>query len=146
KLHRNAKMIVVDPRLTRTAATADLFLQIRAGSDLAFLGGMINYAIANGRIAHDYLVHFTNAAFIVREGFKLPDDGLFSGFDPATQTYDQSTWNYEQAGQAGRAGQAGTSGLPADVAHDVTLQHPRCVFQLLKQQYSRYTPEMVERI
>ena len=129
KLHRNAKMIVVDPRLTRTAATADLFLQIRAGSDLAFLGGIINYAIANGRIARDYLVHFTNASFIVKEGFKLPEDGLFSGFDPATQTYDQSTWNYEEP-----------------VAHDPALQHPRCVFQLLKQQYSRYTPEMVERI
>jgi len=144
KLHRNAKMIVVDPRLTRTAATADLFLQIRAGADLAFLGGVINYAIANGRIARDYLVHFTNAAFIVKEGFKLPDDGLFSGFDPATQTYDTATWNYEEARGAGAAG--GASGLPPNVAHDVTLQHPRSVFQLLKQQYSRYTPEMVERI
>src|SRR5579872_1706338 len=132
KLHRNAKMIVVDPRLTRTAATADLFLQIRAAADLAFLGGVINYAIANGRIAHEYLVHFTNASFIVKDGFKLPEDGLFSGFDPATQTYDRSTWNYESAGPS--------------VAFDVTLQHPRCVFQLLKQQYSRYTPEMVERI
>src|ERR1043166_4943403 len=115
KLHRNAKMIVVDPRLTRTAATADLFLQIRAGADLAFLGGVINYAIANGRIARDYLVHFTNAAFIVKEGFKLPDDGLFSGFDPATQTYDTATWNYEEARGAGAAG--GASGLPPNVAH-----------------------------
>src|SRR5436189_3408006 len=145
KLHRNAKMIVIDPRLTRTAVTADLFLQIRAGADLAFLGGLLNYAIANDRIAHDYLVHFTNAAFIVREGFTLPEDGLFSGFDPATQTYDKSSWNYEDAGARGFS-RAEPSGLPADVAHDVTLQHPRCVFQLLKQQYSRYTPQMVERI
>src|SRR5262249_29603574 len=154
KKTRNAKMIVVDPRLTRTAATADLFLQIRAGSDLAFLGGLINYAIANGRIARDYLVHFTNASFIVKEGFKLPEDGLFSGFDPATQTYDKSTWNYEAGGAGADVARgfqpSGTSATPAtlppNVAHDVTLQHPRCVFQLLKQQYSRYTPEMVERI
>ena len=82
KLQRNAKMIVVDPRFTRTAATADLFLQIRAGTDIAFLGGLINYAIENNRIARDYLVNYTNAAFIVKEGFKLPEDGLFSGFDP----------------------------------------------------------------
>src|SRR6059036_1831876 len=95
---RNAKMIVVDPRYTRTAATADLFLQIRAGADIAFLGGMIRYAIENNRIAHDYLVNYTNAAFIVKEGFKLPEDGLYSGFDAATQVYDKSTWNYQEGG------------------------------------------------
>src|SRR3954462_12255253 len=98
KCVRNAKMIVVDPRFTRTAATADLFLQIRAGADIAFLGGMIDYAIANERLAKDYLVHYTNAAFIVKEGFKLPEDGLFSGFDPKTQTYDKATWNYDPGG------------------------------------------------
>jgi formate dehydrogenase major subunit len=205
KLQRNAKMIVVDPRFTRTAATADLFLQIRAGADIAFLGGVINYAIQNGRIAHDYVLNFTNAAFIVKDGFKLPEDGLFSGFDAESQLYDQSTWNYEQGGRisqqqvAAAAGNTGSGGggaarsnvqtpapsnapasakpapmaglgyaaqgpggakadvthmtrgkttpsLPPNVAYDPTLQHPRCVFQLLKQQYSRYTPEMVERI
>ena len=99
KLHRNAKMIVVDPRFTRTAATADLFLQIRAGADIAFLGGLINYAIAHGRIAREYLVNYTNASFIVQEGFKLPEDGLYSGFDPSTQIYDKSTWNYEAGGR-----------------------------------------------
>src|SRR3989441_1106906 len=87
KLQRNAKMIVVDPRFTRTAATADLFLQIRAGTDIAFLGGLVNYAIGNNRIAKDYLVNYTNAAFIVKEGFKLPDDGLYSGFEVATIIY-----------------------------------------------------------
>ena len=66
KRNRNAKTIVVDPRFTRTAATADMFLQIRAGADIAFLGGIINYAIANQRIAKEYLAHFTNAAFIVK--------------------------------------------------------------------------------
>lgn len=200
KLQRNAKMIVVDPRFTRTASTADLFLQIRAGSDIAFLGGLINYAIAEGRIARDYLVNYTNAAFLVQEGFALPEDGLFSGFDPATRAYDPATWNYEAGGrltdeqvaaavQSAAAGDpaesAGASGaaaapaptglgiaaqgpagasagaagsapggatrptlprLPSDVAYDPTLQHPRTVFQLLRRQYSRYTPEMVERI
>jgi formate dehydrogenase major subunit len=200
KRTRNAKMIVVDPRFTRTAATSDVFCQIRAGADIAFLGGVIRYAIENNRIAKDYLVNYTNAAFIVKEGFQLPEDGLYSGFDAATQTYDKSTWNYEEGGDksreaataapaVGHTGGASTSKdsggsgqgqqssigsgpgltgqgysgmggggakameptkpastLPPKVAYDLTLQHPRCVFQLLKQQYSRYTPEMVERI
>jgi formate dehydrogenase major subunit len=144
KVHRNAKLISVDPRFTRTSANADLFLQIRAGSDIAFLGGLINYAIQHGRIAHDYVVNFTNAAFIVREGFKLPEDGLFSGFDASSGTYDKTTWNYEAA--TAHSSPAAPAALPPDVAYDPTLQHPRSVFQLLKQQYSRYTPEMVERI
>jgi formate dehydrogenase major subunit len=163
KVHRNAKTIVVDPRLTRTAANADMYLQIRAGADIAFLGGLIHYAIENNRIAKDYLVNYTNAAFIIREGFKLPDDGLYSGFDPAKQVYDKSTWNYEEGGDlSGNKAEAvhhaaapapATPGTPAPppalppkVAYDLTLQHPRCVFQLLKKQYDRYTPEMVERI
>ena len=140
KRNRNAKMIVVDPRFTRTAATADLFLQIRAGADIAFLGGIINYAIANQRIAKEYLSNFTNAAFLVQEGFKLPEDGLYSGFDEASSTYDRSSWNYEAKGASE------PNKLPGSVAFDITLENPRCVYQLLKQQYSRYTPEMVERI
>jgi formate dehydrogenase major subunit len=98
KIHRNAKTIVVDPRLTRTAANADMYVQIRAGSDIAFLGGVINYAIANNRIAKDYLVNYTNAAFIIKDGFSLPEDGLFSGFDPEKKVYDKKTWNYEEGG------------------------------------------------
>jgi formate dehydrogenase major subunit len=158
KRNRNAKIIVVDPRFTRTAATADLFLQIRAGADIAFLGGLIHYAIENNRIAKEYLTNYTNAAFIVKEGFKLPEDGLYSGFDRATRIYDNATWNYEEGGDmSGSAASAAerakatepakpTPMLPPQVAYDLTLQHPRCVFQLLKKQYSRYTPEMVERI
>ncbi len=161
KRQRNAKMIVIDPRFTRTAATADMFLQIRAGADIALLGGIIRYALENGRIAKEYLVNFTNASFLVKEGFKLPEDGLYSGFDPATHSYDRSTWNYEGAsaggGSSAHLGQAPvpvTGGgpapalppLPANVTSDPTFEHPRCVYQLLKQQYSRYTPEMVERI
>ena len=112
KKTRNAKMIVVDPRFTRTAAVADLFLQIRAGSDIAFLGGLVNYAIENNRLARDYLVNYTNAAFVVKEGFKLPEDGLFSGFDAQGTTYDKETWNYEAGGNVGpkAATGAGSSG------------------------------------
>ena len=146
KLHRNAKMIVVDPRFTRTAASADLFLQIRAGADIAFLGGVIRYAVENNRLAHDYLVNYTNAAFIVKEGFKLPDDGLYSGFDPSTQVYDKSTWNYESGGAVAGSSASDPATLPRTVAFDTSLRHPRSVFQLLKQQYAKYTPEMVERI
>ena len=89
KVHRNAKTIVIDPRLTRTAANADPYLQIRAGSDIAFLGGMINYAIANNRIAKDYLVNYTNAAFIIKDGFKLPDDGRVGIFSILRAAFDQ---------------------------------------------------------
>jgi formate dehydrogenase major subunit len=149
---RNAKLIVIDPRFTRTAAVSDLFIQIRAGSDIAFLGGLINYAIQNNRIAKDYVTNYTNASFIVKDGFELPEDGLYSGFDPATQVYDKSTWNYEEAGGGhtppalGKDGKPFPPSLPQLVNHDLTLQNPRCVFQLLSKHYSRYTPEMVERI
>src|SRR5262245_45082737 len=111
---RNARMIVVDPRFTRTAAVADVFLQIRAGSDIAFLGGLINYAIQNGRVAWDYVKNFTNASFVVKEGFKLPEDGLYSGFDAGTQIYDKSTWNYEEGGNLTPPGAVGEPG--ADLA------------------------------
>ncbi len=145
KRQRNAKMIVVDPRFTRTAAVADMFLQIRAGADIAFLGGMIHYALENQRVAKEYLANHTNAAFVIQEGFKLAEDGLYSGFDSGTQTYDKSTWNYEALGRAG-APSAGPASLPPSVTFDPKLEHPRCVYQLLKKHYSRYTPEMVERI
>src|SRR6202049_2397220 len=158
KRTRNAKIISVDPRFTRTSAVADLFCQIRAGTDIAFLGGVVRYAIENNRIAKEYLVNYTNAAFIVKGEFKLPadTDGVFSGFDAQKQTYDRSSWNY--SGTGGKplqnpgmsTGQSGTPPplppLPEKVDYDLTLQNPRCVFQLLKKHYSRYTPEMVERI
>ena len=145
KRQRNAKMIVVDPRFTRTAATADLYLPIRAGADIAFLGGLIHYAIENNRIAKEYVVNFTNASFLIQDGFKLPDDGLYSGFDEASKTYDRSSWNYQAHG-GGTPAEGVPASLPPDVAFDATLQNPRCVYQLLKTHYSRYTPEMVERI
>jgi formate dehydrogenase major subunit len=177
KRQRNAKMIVVDPRFTRTASVADLHLQIRAGSDIAFLGGLINYAIENNRVHKEYLINYTNAAFIVKDGFKLPEDGLFSGYNPATRSYDKSTWNYAgtgggagavvpakaaihqsaaQSASGSKPGDATQHGyaaaatpppmMPENIAFDLTLENPQCVYQLLKKQYSRYTPEMVERI
>ncbi len=147
---RNAKMIVVDPRFNRTAATADLFCQIRAGADIAFLGGMIRYAIENNRIAKDYLLNYTNAAFIVRDDFRLPTDtdGVFSGFDAKTQTYAKATWNYAGRGAAG--GKDATPppppALPEQIEFDLSLKDPNCVYQLLRKHYSRYTPAIVERI
>src|ERR1700733_14703922 len=144
KRNRNAKLISVDPRFTRTSSTADLFCQIRAGTDIAFLGGLIRYAIENNRIAKDYLVNYTNAAFVVKEGFRLPEDGLFSGFDATGGKYDNSTWNYEQGSDVtGEGGQGATPssaalgdaphpnaapgaaaasapGLPPNVAYDLT--------------------------
>jgi formate dehydrogenase major subunit len=149
KRTRNAKIISVDPRFTRTSAVADLFCQIRAGADIAFLGGVINYAIENNRIAKDYIVNYTNAAFVVKRDFKLPGDtdGVFSGFDAGKHTYDRASWNYAGAGgAAGAAAPGALPPLPEKVEYDLTLQNPNCVFQLLKKHYSRYTPEMVERI
>src|SRR5271163_2842820 len=111
KRHRNAKIISVDPRFTRTSSTADLFLQIRAGTDIAFLGGLIRYAIENNRYAKEYLINYTNAAFIVKEGFKLPEDGLYSGFDATAGTYDKTTWNYQEGGDfSGKTDGAASAG------------------------------------
>jgi formate dehydrogenase major subunit len=161
KRTRNAKIISVDPRFTRTSAVADLFCQIRAGTDIAFLGGLINYAIENNRIAKEYLINYTNAAFIVRGDFKLPadTDGVFSGFDAQKQTYEKSSWNYAGPGQTMREQQVAevaarlepaspppALALPETLTYDLSLQNPNCVFQLLKKHYSRYTPDMVERI
>jgi len=146
---RNAKMIVVDPRFTRTAAVADLFAQIRAGSDIACLGGIIRYAIENNRIAKDYLLNYTNASFIVDPKFKLPEnDGVFSGFDTEKKSYDRATWNYAGAvAPPPKPGQPpALPPLPEKVEHDPTLQNPNCVYQLLRKHYSTYTPEMVERV
>jgi len=155
KRTRSAKMISVDPRFTRTSAVADLFCQIRAGTDIAFLGGVINYAIENNRIAKDYLIHFTNAAFVVDSDFKLPADadGVFSGFDAEKHSYNRASWNYSggkpaqtASAAAGQSALPPLPPLPEKVDYDLTLQNPNCVFQLLKKHYSRYTPEMVERI
>ncbi len=132
KAHNRATFIVVDPRFTRSAAVADLYAPLRTGTDIAFLGGVINYLLSHDKIQHEYVKAYTNASLIVREGYSF-DDGLFSGYDEAAHKYDRSTWAYE----------IGPDGY-AKV--DETLNHPRCVLQLLKTHYSRYTPEVVSNI
>ena len=94
KRNRNAKLLVVDPRFTRTASVSDYFVQIRVGTDIAFLGGLIRYLIENQRYNKEYLVNFTNAGFVVDKDFKLPEDeGVFSGFDEQKLSYNRSSWN-----------------------------------------------------
>src|SRR6266481_6722794 len=132
KAHNKAKLIVVDPRFTRSAAVADLYVPIRAGTDIAWLGGLINYLLTQDKIQHEYVKAYTNATFIVKPGFGF-SDGLFTGYDAQKRDYDRSSWGYE-------IGEDGYAKL------DETLQDARCVFQLMKAHYARYTPEMVERI
>jgi formate dehydrogenase major subunit len=132
KAHNGARLIVVDPRFTRTASVADLYCPIRQGTDIAFLSGVAKYLIDNDRIQHDYVRAFTNAPFVVREGFEYRD-GLFTGYDEAKRDYDKSSWDYE-IGPDGYA------------VVDETMQHPRSVLQLLRRQIAAFTPEMVERI
>ncbi len=132
KANRGAKLIVVDPRFTRSAAVADFYAPIRQGTDIAFLLGVINYCIRNDKVQWGYAKAFTNAPYLVKEGFGYRD-GLFTGYDEAKRDYDKSTWDYE----------LGPDGY---VVADDTLQHPRCVWSLLKQHVAVYTPDMVERI
>ncbi len=158
---RGAKVIHVDPRFTRTSALADTFVPLRVGSDIAFLGGVINYVLQNELDFRDYVVSYTNAATIVSDDFRDTEDldGLFSGFDPETRTYDPVSWQYaghEQDGddrqdhheqrETASAQQHETHGMSVDgdVERDETLQHPNCVYQILKRHYARYTPEMVQ--
>jgi formate dehydrogenase major subunit len=156
-----AKIIHVDPRFTRTSAMSDYWLPLRAGSDLAFLGGLIRYALENERYFRDYVVHYTNAPTILRADFRDTEDldGLFSGWDAKKRQYDPETWLYEGATKKGGGapghrevggGQEKDRGGEAqnldDPQQDRTLQNPRCVFQVLKRHFSRYTPEMVEQL
>ena len=103
---RGATIVHIDPRFTRTSAVADLYVPLRAGSDIAFLGGIINHILANERYFRDYVISYTNAATIVSEDFQDADQlgGLFSGFDPATGTYDTTSWAYEGMETAAAAG------------------------------------------
>ncbi len=153
-----AKIIHVDPRFTRTSAMADYWLPLRAGSDLVFLGAMIHYVLQNEREFREYVVPYTNAATILRDDFVDTEDldGLFSGWDAKNRKYDPETWLYEGAAKKGDGGHNEDSGghgkdrggeaQNLDEPHrDPTLQHPRCVFQVLKRHFARYTPEMVER-
>ncbi|MFN2451869.1 MAG: formate dehydrogenase, partial [Candidatus Dormibacteria bacterium] len=176
---RGARVIHIDPRFTRTSAVADLHVPLRAGSDIAFLGGIVNYILSNEKYFHEYVVKYTNAPTLVREEFRDVDelDGLFSGYDPETGTYDHTSWAYEGMEEAPAAGERdaahkdgkgdtggerassrksrsagheqGSRGATLEhstVQRDETLEHPRCVFQVLKRHYARYTPEVVADI
>ncbi|MCT2585432.1 formate dehydrogenase [Actinophytocola gossypii] len=171
---RGATVIHVDPRFTRTSALSDLHVPIRAGTDIAFLGGIINHVLETDAIFREFVVNYTNAATIVTEDFQDTEDldGLFSGFDTEARTYSFDTWSYVGApaapasgvrdrtpGQrhedkqdirdAGRGEQHGSGGAALEGTspeRDETLQHPRCVYQILKRHYARYTPAMVQEV
>jgi formate dehydrogenase major subunit len=161
---RGGRVIHVDPRFTRTSAMADLHVPIRAGSDIAFLGGVIRHILENGREFREYVRHFTNAPVIISEDFEDTEDldGFFSGFVPEDGVYKPASWGYQDAGgelAAGKSEQtADVSGEQAHGAHGMSLpggrpphvdpdmEHPRCVLQLLKRHFRRYTPELVEEV
>jgi formate dehydrogenase major subunit len=159
-----AKLIHIDPRFTRTSAVADIYVPIRAGSDIVFLGGLINWVIQNQKYFADYVVNYTNAATIINSDFRDTEDleGLFSGYSPDTRTYNNASWQYDRA----QAQQPPAYGFDAAMATDTsqnydalvkalvppreqkdpTLQNPNCVFQILSRHFARYTPEVVEQI
>ena len=134
-IENGATLIHVDPRFTRTSSKAHIYAPIRPGTDIAFLGGMINYIIQNKLYFEEYVKLYTNATFLVKPDFKLPGDngGVFSGYDPIKRKYNKSTWKF----------QLDENGNPKK---DLSMQDPNCVFQLLKKHFSRYTPEIVSEI
>src|SRR5262249_45505168 len=172
---KGATLIHVDPRFTRTSAHCDVFVGIRAGTDIAFLGGVINYVLTNERWFREYVRAYTNASTIIQEGYQDTEDlaGLFSGYNPPTHRYNARTghWGYQRCScdpngepaeemikeSHGVHGDSLMAGSPAHSAprghmtdgpadegcHDPTLRHPRCVMQLLRRHFARYTPEMV---
>ena len=166
---RGAKIIHIDPRFSRTSAMADMFVPVRAGADIAFLGGIVNYVLTHEKYFHEYVLNYTNASVILSEDFADTEDldGVFSGLDREQRCYNPYAWRYEgfepgaasgargvewddecriheaARGEAHGSGGAAASHTPQT---DETLQHPRCVFQVLKRHFARYTPEMVARI
>jgi formate dehydrogenase major subunit len=161
---RGARIIHIDPRFTRTSAVADQHVALRAGSDIAFLGGLVNHVLSTGKYFREYVVAYTNAAAVLREDFADTEDldGLFSGFDPEKRQYDATTWQYEtddadepHAQHSGehhqRTGRAesygsGGPGVKAKPKLDETLAHPRCVLNVLARHFARYTPAAVADI
>ncbi len=159
---QGGKVIHVDPRYSRTSAMADYWLPLRPGSDIIFLGALINYTIAHEKYFREYVIHYTNAPTILREDFRDTEDlgGVFSGWDDESREYDPKTWLYKgspykqrekkPAGHSAVGGghgkdRGGEAGDLGEHENDLSLEHPRCVFQVLKKHFARYTPEMVER-
>jgi formate dehydrogenase major subunit len=164
---RGATVIHVDPRYTRTSAVADIHVPMRAGSDIAFLGALVNHVLTNDLWFRDYVLAYTNASFLVRDDFGDTEDldGLFSGFDPDKRTYQTETWQYagidvgadehgaeektakyEQKGTGHQFGSGGAALDPGEPVRDLTLQHPRCILNVLKRHFARYTPQMVDEV
>ena len=131
-MDKGATLISVDPRFTRTSSKADIYAPLRSGTDIAFLGGMMNYILSKKKFHKEYAANYTNASFIVGPKYDFKD-GLFSGFDPKKKAYDKSLWAFERD----------ENGVPK---RDLTLKDPRCVFQLMKKHYSRYDPKKVSAI
>jgi len=131
-MDKGATLISVDPRFTRTSSKADIYTALRSGTDIPFLGGMMNYILSNNKFHKEYAANYTNASFIVGSKFDFKD-GLFTGYDPKKKKYDKSQWAFEKDG----------NGVPK---RDLTLKDPRCVFQLMKKHYSRYTPKTVSAV
>jgi formate dehydrogenase major subunit len=157
---RGCKVIHVDPRFTRTSAMSDIWVPLRAGTDILFLGALIRYVIENDKWFKEYVLHYTNASTILREDYRDSEDGagLFSGWDPEKKQYEPVTWLYEEsapkesshpghnpAGGGHAKDRGGEAGNTHQYVTDETLTHPRCVFQVLRRHFARYTPEMVER-
>ena len=132
KIENGAKLVVIDPRFTRTASVADVYAPIRPGTDIAFLSGVIRYLLEKDQIQHEYVRAYTNASLIVKDGFGF-EDGLFTGYDEEKRAYDKSSWDYDKDDQ-------GFAKI------DDAWQNPRCVINLLRKHVDRYTPEMVSRI
>ncbi len=152
---RGAKIIHVDPRFSRTSAVADIWAPLRAGSDVLFLGGLINYVLEHGKEFREYVVNYTNASAIVGNDFQDTEDldGLFSGWHSEKKKYDPASWGFagcppcgeEQETDGAQAKEGNTAQDLSPCGFDRTLQHPKCVYQILKKHFARYTPEMVER-
>ncbi len=160
-LERGAKWIVVDPRFTRTAANADVYLPIRSGTDIAFYGGMINYIFEHDRWQHEYVMHYTNISYIMNDDFDFdPETGLFNGWNEDTQTYDTTQWGYAtdhteewDTSENGTYSWVSRPGVPQFTPPtvqvprtDPTLQDPHCVYQIMRNHYSRYTLDTVSDI
>ncbi len=148
---KGAQVLHVDPRFSRTSAVSNIWVPLRAGSDILFLGGLIRYVLESELFFREYVVHYTNASVIIPEEFEDTEDleGVFSGWNAETKKYDPKSWLYEGVGE-GTNGGGGPQGANSSLdlnryKQDLTLEHPRCVFQLLKRHFSRYTPELVEK-
>ncbi|MBV9799464.1 MAG: molybdopterin-dependent oxidoreductase [Solirubrobacterales bacterium] len=163
---RGAKVIHVDPRFTRTSAMADLHVPIRAGTDIAFLGGIVNYIFEHDAWFEDYVRHYTNGPVIINPEFSDTEggdhSGFFSGWNPDHTAYRIASWGYNRTGGETTAGKseqvADVSGEQAHGAHgmkleggeppdrDESMKHEHCVLQLVRRHFARYTPELVATV